>query len=311
MKTADRSETWPSLPLDEWRETYATLHMWTQVIGKIRLACAPMVNHWWQVTFYVTPRGLTTSTIPHGGRAFQIDFDFTEHRLVIATDARTERSFELGSYPTAEFYGRVVRAMTELDLPVKIWPHPVEVEVAIPFEQDRQHATYDPEYANRLWRILVQVDRVLHRFRSAFLGKASPVHFFWGGFDLAMTFFSGRRAPTHPGGIPHLADWVMREAYSHECSSRGFWPGSATLQEPAFYAYAYPEPDGFKDYPIEPAEAFWSREMREYFLRYEDVRRAADPDAMLLSFFRSTHAAAAELGGWDRAALERAPSAIS
>jgi hypothetical protein len=305
------SETWPSLPLEEWRETYATLHMWTQVVGKIRLACAPMVNHWWQVTSYVTPRGLTTSPIPHGRRAFQIDFDFTGHRLVIATDAGAERSFELGSYPVAEFYGRVMRTMAELDVPVKIWPHPVEVEEPIPFEEDRRHATYDPEYASRLWRILVQVDRVLHRFRSGFIGKASPVHFFWGGFDMALTFFSGRRAPTHPGGIPHLADWVTREAYSHECTSRGFWPGSGAVQEPAFYAYAYPQPEGFEHQSIEPAEAFWSPEMREYLLRYEDVRGAADPDALLLGFFRSTHAAAAELGGWDRAALERAPSAIS
>jgi hypothetical protein len=301
----DRGEIWPSLPLEAWRDTYATVHMWTQVVGKIRLACAPMVNHWWQATLYVTPRGLTTSTVPHGRRAFQIDFDFTDHRLVILTDDHVERAVALGSYPVAEFYARVMDAMRELGLPVRIWSRPTEVESAIPFEQDRQHATYDPEYANRLWRILVQADRLLHEQRSTFIGKASPVHFFWGGFDLAMTFFSGRSAPPHPGGVPNLADWVTREAYSHECTSRGFWPGSAGFPEPAFYAYAYPEPPGYADRRVEPAQAFWSPEMREFFLRYEDVRSAADPDALVLSFFRSTHAAAADLMGWDRKALER------
>jgi hypothetical protein len=283
--------------------------MWSQVIGKIRLARAPMLNHWWQVTLYVTSRGLTTSPIPYGTRTFQIDFDFITHRLVIKTSQGEERTFELGSYSVAEFHERVMAAMAELSLEVKIWTHPVEVEQSIPFEQDRQHATYDPEYANRVWRILVQADRVLHEFRSGFLGKASPVHFFWGGFDLAMTYFSGRRAPPHPGGVPNVGDWVNQEAYSHECSSRGFWPGSGAIQEPAFYAYAYPEPDGYKDHPVQPEPAFFSPEMRLFILRYEDVRSAVDPDAALLAFFRSTHAAAADLAAWDRAALEREPKA--
>jgi len=309
MKEPDRSEIWPSLPLDAWRDTYATLHMWSQVIGKIRLARAPMLNHWWQVTLYVTARGLTTSPIPYGARTFQIDFDFITHRLGIETSQGEERTFELGSYSVAEFYARVMAAMAELGLDVKIWTHPVEVVESIPFEQDRQHASYDPDYANRVWRILVQADRVLHEFRSGFLGKASPVHFFWGGFDLALTFFSGRRAPPHPGGLPNVGDWVNQEAYSHECSSTGFWPGSGAIQEPAFYAYAYPEPDGYKVYPVQPEPAFYSPEMGLFILRYEDVRSAADPDAALLAFFRSTHAAGAALAGWDRAALEREPSA--
>jgi hypothetical protein len=266
-----------------------------------------MVNHWWQVPLYVTARGLTTSPIPHGTRTFQIDFDFIAHRLLIEASDGSERTFELGSYSVAEFYRRVMSAMAELGLDVKIWTHPTEVEQSIPFEQDLQHAAYDADYANRLWRILVQADRVLHEFRGDFIGKASPVHFFWGGFDLAMTFFSGRRAPPHPGGVPNVGDWVNQEAYTHECSSRGFWPGGGPMQEPVFYAYAYPEPPGFKDYPVEPERAFYSLEMREFFLRYEDVRGAVDPDAALLAFFRSTHSAAADLGGWDRAALERRP----
>lgn len=308
MKEPDRGEIWPGLPLDAWRDTYATLHMWSQVIGKIRLACAPMINHWWQVPLYVTARGLTTSPIPYGTRTFQIDFDFVTHRLVIETSQGAERTFELDSYSVAEFYERAMAAMSELGLDVKIWTHPVEVELSIPFEQDRQHATYDPEYANRVWRILVQADRVLHEFRSGFLGKASPVHFFWGGFDLAITFFSGRRAPPHPGGVPNVANWVNQEAYSHECSSSGFWPGSGAIQEPAFYAYAYPEPDGYGEYSVQPEQAFYSPEMRLFILRYDDVRSAADPDAALLAFLRSTYAAAADLAGWDRAALEREAS---
>jgi hypothetical protein len=305
MEEPDRSHVWPSLPLDAWRDTYATLHMWSQVIGKIRLACAPMLNHWWQVPLYVTTRGLTTSPIPYGTRTFQIDFDFLTHRLAIETSQGAERTFGLGSYSVADFYARVMTAMAELGLDVKIWTHPVEVEQSIPFEEDRQHASYDPEYANRVWRILVQTDRVLHQFRGDFLGKASPVHFFWGGFDLAMTFFSGRRAPPHPGGVPNVGNWVNQEAYSHECSSRGFWPGSGAIQEPAFYAYAYPEPDGYTDYPVRPEQAFYSPEMRLFILRHDDVRGAADPDAALLAFFRSTHAAAVDLAKWDRGALER------
>jgi hypothetical protein len=306
MKEQERAEAWPSLPLDAWRDTYQTLHMWTQVIGKIRLARAPKVNHWWHVTLYVTARGLTTSPMPYGTRTFQIDFDFIAHRLVIQTSDGAEHTFALASYSVAEFYARVMAALRELDLPIRIWTHPIEVEQPIPLDQDRQHATYDPEYANRAWRIIAQADRVLHTFRGGFLGKASPVHFFWGGFDLALTLFSGRRAPPHPGGNPYMADWINQEAYSHECDSMGFWPGSGVIPDAAFYAYSYPEPEGYKDYPVQPQQAFYSPEMRIFILRYEDVRTAADPDAALLAFFRSTHAAAADLAHWDRGALERA-----
>jgi hypothetical protein len=269
-----------------------------------------MLNHWWNVPLYVTARGLTTSPIPYGVRTFQIDFDFIRHRLLIVVSDGAERSFELGAYSVADFYHRITSALSELTLDVEIWTRPVEVEDAIAFEEDRQHAAYDPEYANRLWRILVHADRVLHEFRAGFLGKASPVHFFWGGFDIALTFFSGRGAPPHPGGIPNVGDWVMREAYSHECSSTGFWPGGGAVTEPAFYAYSYPEPEGYGKYRVEPAQAFYHPEMREYILRYDDVRRSDDPDRFLLAFFRSTYAAAASLAAWDRSALERKPSDV-
>jgi hypothetical protein len=297
-------EVWPPLPLEEWRDTYATLHMMTQVVGKVRLACAPMVNHWWQVPLYLTPRGLTTSAMPHGSRTFRIDFDFIDHLLRIQSSDGQERSFRLRSRPVAEFHREVLDSLRALDLPVRIWPHPVEVEEAIAFDQDVRHTVYEPEHANRCWRVLVQADRALAEFRSGFVGKCSPVHFFWGSFDLAVTRFSGRRAPEHPGGIPNLGDWVAREAYSRECSSCGFWPGSGAVAEPAFYAYAYPEPAGYAAYPIRPAEAYYSQEMREYILPYEAVRRARDPDRMLRDFFQSTYEACAELGGWDRGALE-------
>jgi hypothetical protein len=283
--------------------------MWTQVVGKIRLAQASAINHWWHVALYVTARGLTTSPVPHGARTFAIEFDFNRHRLEITKSDGSARSFALEAYPVAEFYDRVVTALAELDLPVKIWTRPVEVESTIPFERDHEHAAYDPEQANRLWRILVQTDRVMQDFRGGFLGKASPVHFFWGSFDMAVTFFSGRRAPPHPGGIPNLGDWVTREAYSHECSSAGFWPGGGPVPEPVFYAYAYPEPDGYGSRPVEPEQAFYSAEMREFLLRYEDVRRSENPDRTLLAFFRSTYRATAELSGWDRPALEREPGA--
>jgi len=298
------SEEWPALPLDEWADTYATLHMWTQIIGKIRLARAPMVNHWWQVALYVTARGLTTGPIPDGQRVFQIDFDFIDHRLAIETSTGNRRELPLESRPVADFYRDVFAALGALDIDVRIWTRPVEVEQSIPFEQDRQHATYDPEHARRLFTVLMHTDRVLKRARSGFLGKCSPVHFFWGSFDVAFTRFSGRRAPPHPGGVPNIADWVVREAYSHECASCGFWPGGGAVPEAAFYAYAYPEPAGFKEFPIRPAEAYYTAEMREFVLPYERVRAAADPERMLLEFFQSTYEAAAERGGWDRAALE-------
>jgi hypothetical protein len=235
---------WPSLPLEEWRDTYATLHMMTQVVGKIRLERAPMVNHWWQVTLSVTPRGLSTLTMPHGSRSFQIDFDLIDHALRIEVSDEGTRSIALRTRPIAEFYRDVMDALDDLGVPVRIWPRPVEIEEPIPFDQDFQHTTYVPEHANRFWQVLRQADGALREFRSGFVGKCSPVHFFWGSFDLAVTRFSGRRAPEHPGGIPNLADRVTREAYSRECSSCGFWPGSGVVQEPAFYAYAYPEPAG-------------------------------------------------------------------
>jgi len=299
-----RPEVWPSLPLDEWRDTYATLHMMTQVVGKIRLACAPMVNHWWQVPLYVTARGLSTSAMPHGSHTFQLDLDLIDHALRLQVSDGEERSIALRTRPVAEFYGEVIEALRKLGVPVGIWPRPVEIEDPIPFDQDLRHTTYVPEHAHRCWQVLRQADRVLTEFRSGFVGKCSPVHFFWGSFDLAVTRFSGRRAPAHPGGIPNLADRVAREAYSRECSSCGFWPGSGAVQEPAFYAYAYPEPAGYREYPVRPEAAYYSDEMREHILPYEAVRRARDPDRMLRDFCRSTYEAGAELGGWNRAELE-------
>ena len=297
-------EAWPALPLDDWADTYATLHMFTQVVGKVRLARAPMVNHWWHVTLYVTSRGLTTGPIPDGQRTFQIGFDLVDHRLSIETSTGERRELPLESRAVADFYRDVLAALASLGIHVRIWPRPVEIEVSIPFEEDTQHAAYDPEHAARFFRVLAQADRVMKRARSGFTGKCSPVHFFWGAFDLALTRFSGRRAPKHPGGFPNVADWVMHEAYSHECASCGFWPGGGAVKEPVFYAYAYPEPHGFAEFPIRPDGAYYSADMREFVLPYERVRRAADPDRMLLEFFESTYEAAAELGGWNRSELE-------
>ncbi len=301
--TSDR-EDWPALPLAAWRDTYATLHMWTQIVGKVRLALAPMVNHWWQVTLYLTARGLTTSPMPSGRRTVQIDFDFTGHELRLNTSDGLSRTMALAPRSVADFYQDLMAALRSAGVEVTIWTTPVEVEERIPFEQDREHAAYDPDHAHRCWRILAQADRVLHDFRGRFLGKCSPVHLFWGSFDLAVTRFSGRRAPEHPS-VPAVADYVTREAYSHEVSSCGFWPGSGPVPEPAFYAYAYPEPPGFKDFPVQPEGAFYSAAMKEFILPYEAVRRADNPDATLLAFLQSTYEAAADLGHWDRAALER------
>lgn len=303
-KSAAPTDVWPALPLEEWSDTYATLHMMTQVVGKIRLACAPMLNHWWQVPLYVTARGLSTWAMPHGARTFQIDFDFLEHSLRIEVSDGKQHSFDLRTRAVAHFYSEVMEALRTLGVPVEIWPRPVEIEDPIRFDQDFQHTVYEPEHAHRCWQVLVQADRVLAEFRSGFVGKCSPVQFFWGSFDLAVTRFSGRRAPEHPGGIPNLADWVTREAYSRECSSCGFWPGSGAVQEPAFYAYTYPEPTGYREHPVRPEEAFYSEELREHILRYEAVRRASDRNRMLHDFFQSTYAAGAELGGWDRDELE-------
>jgi hypothetical protein len=301
----DSADTWPSLPLAEWQDTYATLQLWTQIVGKIRLAQAPLINHWWQVPLYVTARGLTTSPMPYGACSFQIDFDFIDHRLVIAcSDGRTA-GFALAPRSVAAFYGEIMTQLATLGIVVRIWTMPVEIPDAIPFETDETHAAYDRDYANRLWRILVQCDRVFTRFRARYLGKVSPVHFFWGSFDLAVTRFSGRKAPPHPGTAPNLANWVMREAYSHEVSSCGFWPGGGTVTAPAFYAYAYPQPTGFAEAPVRPSGATWDDALGEFLLPYDRIRQDGAPDDRLLEFLESTYAAAADLGGWDRAALER------
>ena len=306
--TSDRvvdAAAWPPLPFEAWRETCATLHMWLQIVGKTRLALAPMENHWWQVALYLTPRGLTTSAMAYGGHTFSADFDFLDHHLYLRMSDGATRAVPLMPRSVADFYAAYVEALRSLGLEIRIRPVPVEVERAIPFAEDGEHASYDAEAANRCWRLLAQADRVLKRFRGRFLGKASPVHFFWGSFDLATTRFSGRPAPPHPGGAPNCPDYVMREAYSRECSSCGFWPGGGTLAEPAFYAYSYPEPDGFRDCPVRPATARYDRDLGEFVLPYEAMRAAASPDDALLDFLQSTYEAAAECGRWDRAALER------
>jgi len=297
------TEIWPDLPLDAWQETCITLHRWMQIVGKIRLALAPPVPHCWQVPLYVTARGLTTSPIPYGNLIFQIDFDFIDHELQLQTSQGAKRSFELSPRSVADFYREIMDQLHALGIDVSIWTVPVEIEDRTPFERDLQHRAYDPEHARRFWQILVQVDRVLKTFRCRFVGKVSPVHFFWGGFDMAVTRFSGRRAPPHPG-FPNVARSVMLDAYSHEVSSCGFWPG-AGLGMPSFYAYAYPEPKGFGEYPIQPREAYYNTTFREFLLPYDVVRTASAPDETLLAFLQSTYEAAAILGQWDRAALER------
>lgn len=308
MKTQHvaHNESWPPLPLDEWQDTYATLHRWTQIVGKVRLAQAPMLNHWWQVPLYLTARGLTTSPIPYADLSFEISFDFIDHQLWIQTSDGASRSLTLAPRSVADFYAEFMTALAALGLKIKIWTMPVEIQDPIPFEQDRQHHVYVPEHAQRFWRILKQADRVLQQFRGGFLGKCSPVHFFWGSFDLAVTRFSGRPAPPHPGGIPHLPDWVTRLAYSHEVSSCGFWPGGGPILEPVFYAYAYPEPMGYKNYSVRPQATFYDNDMREFLLPHTALRQAENPDSMLLDFVHSTYEAAAECGGWDRRALEYA-----
>jgi hypothetical protein len=300
-------DAWPSLPFAEWSDTYATLHLWTQIVGKLRLVQTPWLNHSWHATFYVTSRGLTTSPIPFGTRTFQVDFDFLDHQLLIQTSDGDVRSIALRPRSVADFYHEVMAALRGVGLAVTIRTTPNEVADAIPFERDHEHVSYDAEYANRVWRVLAQSDRVLKAFRSRFIGKSSPVHFFWGSFDLAVTRFSGRPAPPHPGGVPNLPDWVAREAYSHEVSSSGFWPGGAAFPMAAFYAYAYPEPPGFRDASVRPSSALYSAELREFVLPYDAVRTAAAPDEVLMTFLETTYAAAADLGQWDRSALERSP----
>jgi hypothetical protein len=304
-----RDEAWPELPLEAWSETYATLHRWMQIVGKLRLKQSPWVNHSWHVTLYVTARGLTTSPIPFDSRSFQVDFDFVDHRLEIQCSDGAIARLALEPQSVATFYERLMRALAELEITVPIHPRPNELADSVRFDEDEAHAAYDAEYANRFWRILAQAERVMKQFRARFIGKCSPVHFFWGSADLAVTRFSGRRAPEHPGGVPNLPDWVAREAYSHEVSSAGFWPGSGAIAYPAFYSYAYPEPPGFADAPVKPASAFYSADLREFILPYDDVRRAQSPDDALLEFLQTSYEAAANLGGWDRSALDRAPDA--
>jgi uncharacterized protein DUF5996 len=298
-------EAWPSLPLEAWSETCATLHLWTQIVGKIRLVQSPWQNHSWHVTLYVTAAGLTTSPVPHGHRTFQIDFDFIRHRLIVQTSDGGTGGFALEPQSVAAFYARLIEELKKLDVPVNIFLQPNEVAEPIRFDQDEKHSAYDREYANRFWRVLVQADRVFKKFRARFIGKCSPVHFFWGAPDLAVTRFSGRKAPQHPGGIPNLPDWVTREAYSHEVSSCGFWPGGGTVPYPAFYSYAYPEPAGFSKAAVKPEAAFYSTDFREFLLAYDVVRDSDSPDDTLLNFLQSTYEAAANLAAWDRASLER------
>lgn len=296
---------WPQLPFEAWKDTYATLHMWMQMVGKIRCFQTPWVNHSWHATLYVTARGLTTSPIPYGERTFQIDFDFVDHRLLIVPDDAPVRTMRLEPRSVADFYRELFGHLSALGLDIKIHSVPNELVDPIPFEQDTIHASYDAEYANRFWRALVQADRVFKRFRSSFIGKCSPVHFFWGGPDLAVTRFSGRPAPEHPGGIPNCPDWVTREAYSHEVSSCGFWPGNDAMPYPVFYSYAYPEPPGFSARRVRPDEAGYDTSFREFILPYEAVRQAPSPDTTLLEFLQDCYEAAADLGQWDRPALER------
>ena len=305
IQTASHTETWPSLPLEAWSDTYATLHLWTQIVGKIRLVQSPWLNHSWHVTLYVTARGLTTSPIPYGTRTFQIDFDFIAHQLTIQSSDGGTGGFPLQPQSVAAFYARLMEEMDRLLLHVSMRVKPSEVADPLPFDQDETHRAYDSEYATRFWQILVQADRVFKQFRARFIGKCSPVHFFWGAPDLAVTRFSGRPAPVHPGGIPGLPDWVTREAYSHEVSSCGFWPGGGPIPYPAFYSYAYPEPAGFAETPDRPDAAFYSTDLREFILPYDAVRQAESPDDILLTFLQTTYEVAARLGKWDRSLLER------
>jgi hypothetical protein len=298
-------DRWPPLKYDEWKDTLATLHLWTQIVGKIRLRLEPMVNHWWNVTLYVTPRGLTTSAMPYsGGRWLSIAFDFLRHRLEIEGCDDERDGFALEPMSVAKFYRRVMEKTKALDFDVRIDRMPNEVSNAVRFDEDTVHASYDKAYVERFFRALLQADRLCKEFRSPFLGKASPVHFFWGSFDLAVTRFSGRPAPPHPGGIPNLPDWVTREAYSREEQSVGFWPGGPGV-EASFYAYAYPEPPGFAQANVAPP-GYWTDQLREFLLPYESVRTSPDPDRTVLDFFNSTYDASANLAKWDRASLERA-----
>ncbi len=301
----------PELPYTAWKDTCATLHLWTQIVGKIRLSRTCWLNHSWHVPLYVTARGLTTSPIPLGSGAFQIDFDFIDHLLWVRTSDGQFRRLMLAPKSVAEFFAELFAALAGLGLDIHIRTMPCEIADCVAFDQDRAHASYDRDYANRFWRILLWTHNVLAHFRSGFLGKASPVHFFWGSFDLAVTRFSGRTAPRHPGGVPHLPDAVAREAYSHEVSSAGFWPGGGgPVNDAAFYSYAYPAPAGFASSAVGPSQAYFSKELGEFILPYDAVRASSDPERTLMEFLQSTYDAAADLGRWDRAALECPPGAI-
>jgi hypothetical protein len=303
--TATSAQRWPELPYAVWKETCDTLHLWTQVVGKIRLTLTPWLNHSWHVALYVTARGLTTSPIFDGAHSFQIDFDFIDHVLLVTTSDGHSRKIVLRPMAVAEFYAQTMAALEQLGIVVHLHTMPCEIADCIPFELDTIHAAYEADYANRFWRVLLAASEVFGHFRTGFLGKTSPVHFFWGSFDLAVTRFSGRSAPRHPGGVPHLPNAVAREAYSHEVSSAGFWPGGGGLVDyAAFYSYAYPTPEGFAVAKVQPGAAFFSKELGEFLLPYDAMRSARDPDAALMEFLHSTYEAAADLGRWDRGMLE-------
>jgi hypothetical protein len=297
--------SWPSLPLTEWQDTQITLHRWLQVVGKTRLALAAPVNHWWHVTLYLSSRGLTTSAMPYGDGWLEVEFDFIDHQLIARTSDGAVQTMRLAPQSVAEFYRDYMALLQAAGAPVKIWPVPREMADTLRFTEDREHRSYDRDAVHRCWTVLAQASRVLQEFRGRFIGKCSPVHFFWGAFDLACTRFSGRTAPTHPGGVPNLPDWAVREAYSHECISAGWWPGGGAVMEPAFYAYSYPEPAGFAQTRIQPDAAYYSPDLKEFLLPYDTVRTAGRPDELLLEFLQSTYDAAANLGGWDRDSLER------
>jgi hypothetical protein len=300
-----RATAWPSLPLAEWQDTLDTLHRWVQIVGKTRLALAPPVNHCWHVTLYLSSRGLTTSPMPYGTRTVEVELDFVDHNLVLRTSDGATRAIALVPRTVADFYREYTALLDSLGMRVRIWPVPSEMGDVLRFTEDEEHRSYDPDYAARCWRILSQAARVTQEFRGRFLGKCSPVHFFWGGFDLACTRFSGRRAPPHPGGIPNLPDRITREAYSHECISAGWWPGGGPIAEPVFYSYSYPEPAGYPEAKVLPREAYYQRDLKEFVLPYEVVRAAARPDEVLLQFLQSTYEVGADLARWDRPVLER------
>ena len=297
---AQNEQGWPAFPLEQWNDTRATLHMWTQFVGKVRLALTPLVNHWWNVPLYVNARGLTTSAIPYVSGPFELWFDFIDHQLVLQKSDGARSVLPLTAMSVADFYQRVMSMLRSSGIKVKIWRMPVEIPDPIPFDEDLVHASYDPDAAQRFWKVLLSVQSVFDEFRSRFIGKCSPIHFFWGSFDMALTRFSGRPAPERPG-----ADRITREAYSHEVSSVGFWPGSGASSAPAFYSYTAPEPSGYRDWPVRPAAARYDGQLGEFILMYEDVRTSSSPSATLLDFCQSTYEAGATLGKWDRNALER------